>query len=197
MRAACVGLKKGRKKKFLFNAKCTAFHCTCTTSSVPPNPYLHLTSPSSCTTLHHVVLRKAEKKKGYSDLVALPGGNHIREAPARLSTSSHTHTHTNTPTQSKHLMLIFFSCLCFSATVNKSFTDERSVWRRKRREKGGVGWWENGIRARLKGAGSRWGGGGGGSWRAGCSWKDEGGRSGIIGTGANVRVGIGDRKRRG
>lgn len=63
---------------------------------------------------------------------------------------------------------------------------------------GGAGWWENGIRARLKGAGSRWGGGGGwevGGW-VGDSWKDEGGRGGIIGTGADARVGIGDSKRR-
>lgn len=30
---------------------------------------------------------------------------------------------------------------------------------------GGAGWWENGIRAWLKGAGSRWGGGGG--WEVG------------------------------
>lgn len=63
-------------------------------------------------------------------------------------------------------------------------------------ERGGV-WWENGIRARLKGAGWRWGGGGGGGWRAGGSWKDEGECGRIIGAGANARVGIGDRRRQG
>lgn len=55
----------------------------------------------------------------------------------------------------------------------------------------------NGIRTQLRGAGSRWGGGGGGSWRAGGSWKDEGGHGGIIGTGADARVRIGDRRRQG
>lgn len=65
-------------------------------------------------------------------------------------------------------MIFFFFCLLFSATVNKSLADESSVWRRKRRDGGGVGWWENGIRARLKGAESRWDGGG---W-----WELESGR---------------------
>lgn len=42
---------------------------------------------------------------------------------------------------------------------------------------GGAGWWENGIRAWLKGAGSRWSGGGG--WEVG-GWGIHGRMKGDV-----------------